>query len=59
MTQNQKIEKAIQNSEASLRMEGMKSSPELEDARRKVLDGKMSDKEYIKMVYQFVLKKEL
>ena len=58
MSENNKIEKAIRNSEASLRMEGLKSSPELEDARRMVLEGKMSDKEYIEMVLRYAAKKE-
>ena len=54
---DKKIEKAMRNSEASLRMEGLKSSPELEDTRRMVLEGKISDKDYIEMVLKFVLKK--
>jgi len=52
-----KIEKALRNAEASLRMEGLKSSPELEDVRRKALYGEISDAEYIEEVVRFVLQK--
>jgi len=57
LSENQK-EKAMLNAKASLRMEGMKTSPQLEDARRMVLEGKITHKEYVETVRRFVMEKE-
>jgi hypothetical protein len=49
-TKNTTIETAIKNAEASLRMEGLRAS---EDARREyrlVLEGKMTDAQYMDSV---------
>ena len=54
-----KIEKAIANSKASLRMEGLETSPEADEDCRKVLRGEMTDEEYIARVYERATGKKL
>jgi hypothetical protein len=44
---DESIEKAILNAEASLRMEGLRPSPEVLRECRLVLEGKLSYEEYI------------
>ena len=56
---DEKIRKAMANAEASLRMEGMQTTPELDWARWAVLKGEMTDKEYIEVVYEHVMGKKL
>jgi hypothetical protein len=50
MPDNKKIEKELRNAKASLWMEGMETSPQLEEARRMVLYGKINHKEYHRLL---------
>lgn len=57
MTHHGRQNKALKNAEASLRMEGLRSSHQMEDARRKVLNGQMTEQRYLEEVLRFALQK--
>ena len=58
MTHHERQNKALKNAEASLRMEGLRSSQEMEDARRKVLNGQMTEQQYLEELLQSATQKD-
>lgn len=58
MTHQERQNKALKNAEASLRMEGLRSSQEMEDARRKVLNGQMTEQQYLEELLQSATQKD-
>lgn len=50
-------EQALRNADASIRMEGLHPSAELEESLRRVLDGKMSEEAYLTQVLQRAARK--
>ena len=57
MTHQERQDQALKNAEASLRMEGLRSSHQIEDARRKVLNGQMTEQRYLEEVLRFAMQK--
>ena len=57
MTHRERQDQALKNAEASLHMEGLRSSQEMEDARRKVLNGQMTERRYLEEVLRFAMQK--
>ena len=58
MTRHERQNKALKNAEASLRMEGLRSSHQMEDARRKVLNGQMTEQQYLEELLQSATQKD-
>ncbi len=50
-------EQALRNADASIRMEELHPSAELEESLRRVLDGKMSEETYLTQVLQRAARK--
>ena len=58
MTHQERQDQALKNAEASLHMEGLRSSQEMEDARRKVLNGQMTEQQYLQELLQSATQKD-
>lgn len=58
MTHQERQDQALKNAEASLHMEGLRSSQEMEDARRKVLNGQMTEQQYLEELLQSATQKD-
>lgn len=58
MTHRERQDQALKNAEVPLHMmEGLRSSQEMEDARRKVLNGQMTEQRYLEEVLRFAMQK--
>ena len=58
MTHQERQDQALKNAEASLHMEGLRSSQKMEDARRKVLNGQMTEQQYLEELLQSATQKD-
>ena len=57
MNDHDRRKQAVKNAEASLRMEGLRGSPEMEKAVYEVLDGQMTEETYLAEVFRRVARK--
>lgn len=57
MSYLERKEQALRNADASLHMEGLRPSTELEESLHRVLDGQMSEKAYLEEVFQRAARK--
>ena len=57
MSDHDRRKQAVKNAEASLRMEGLRGSPEMEKAVYRVLDGQMTEETYLAEVFRRAAKR--